>query len=428
MSKTSEQRIKIYLSKLSKYKNKVLKEKYIKDVIERSDISDSDIKNIEMHFSKVYDRAQQLERIGKLSDSLKELETVYLYSLHSKSIFASFFSLYNKLVKRIYSKGIERKLLHVSLQAREFGIISGVNLRDYDEAGKLKHRVLILLLNFILIAIVSLITYTVVLTFIIGHSEDLSGVRNIQETIVQGLPSVTRISDLIVEFANFVAKPYELYSVEVEDAKVLVFEYAHTYQLKAGVVSAKNPIKKISYGVTVYDDLGKSILNKVFEKTSNFSNQWSKGVYVPIDFTYNISKEIKGHPKKMVLNIILIEFFEEGDNFYNVNLETSSSIVNFKYLGSYFNEDFGIYEANSLIEVYNNLKDVIKDLEVEFAYIAKDGQIIRSLRRKLIAEPNSFLKPYSRQSFSLKTIFPKEIYPNIKEELSFIKILNVFTR
>ncbi|BCR21525.1 hypothetical protein [Borrelia sp. HM] len=430
MNKTSEERIKIYLSKLSKYKNKIIKEKYVKDIIEKADISDADIENIEMYFYKVYDRAKQLEKIGKLNDSLRELDTVYLYSLHSNSIFFSFFSFYRKLVKRIYSKGVDKRLIHLSLQAREFGIVNSLDLIAYDKAGKLKHKLLRLLLNFILIAIISLITYTVVMPFIVGYYKDLSKVSNIkiQETMVQGLPSVTRMTDLIVESADIFAKPYALYSVEVEDAKVLVFEDAHTYQLKAGVISFKKPIKKISYSITVYDDLGKPILNKVFEKISDFHNQWRKGVYVPIDFTYNIAKDIKGHPKKMVLNITSIEFFDEDNNIYNVDLETSSSVLKFKYLGNYFNEDFGIYEANSFIEVYNNLKDTVKYLEIELAYFTKDSQIIRTLRRKLISDSNSFLKPYSRQSFALKTVFPKEIYPNIQEELSFIKILNVFTR
>ncbi|BDU63234.1 hypothetical protein BOFE_07740 [Candidatus Borrelia fainii] len=427
MSKTSEERIKIYLSKLSKYKNKILKENNIKDIIERADISDADIENIEMHFSKIYDRALRLEEMGELIDSLRELETIYLYSLHSKSIFASFFNFYKRLVKRIDSKNINKKLMHISLQAREFGIVSGINLKDYDEAERLKHRVLILLLSFVLIAIIAFITYAIMHPVISGY-EELDEVKDVHRTTFQGLPSITRASDLVVESVNLDADPYVLYRVEVEDAKVLVFEDAHVYQLKAGVVSAKEPIKRIYYGVTVYDDLGRSILSKVFEKTSDFPNRWSKGVYAPIDFIYNIPKEINGHPKKMVLDIRLVEFFSEVDNLSSVNLETSSSILNFKYLGSYFNESFGIYEANSLIEVYNDSKDNIKDLEIEVAYVSKDSQIIRSLQRKLISEANSFLKPYSRQSFSLKTIFPKEIYPNIKEELSFIKIMNVFIR
>ncbi|AHH03036.1 Hypothetical protein BHY_0085 [Borrelia nietonii YOR] len=427
MSKTSEDRIKIYLSRLSKYKNRVLRERDIDEIIERADISDADIENIEMRFSKVYDKARQLERMGELSDALRELETVYLYSLHNKSSFASFFNLYKRLVKRIATKEINKKFIHVSLQAQEFGIVSGINLRNYNDAERLKQRVLILLLSFILIAIVAFITYTLMHSFISGY-EELDGVEDVQKTTPQGLPSVTRASDLIVEYANLVESPYVLYHVEVEDAKVLVFEDAHAYQLKAGVISAKEPIKRISYSVTVYDDLGKPILSKVFEKTSDFQNKWGKGVYAPIDFIYNISKEINEHPKKMVLDIRLIEFFSEVNNVSSINLETSSSILNFKYLGSYFNETFGIYEANSLIEVYNDSKDNIKDLEIEVVYVARDSHIIRSLQRKLISEANSFLKPYSKQSFSLKTIFPKEIYPNIKEELSSIKIVNVFAR
>ncbi|AHH10236.1 hypothetical protein bcCo53_000080 [Borrelia coriaceae] len=428
MSKTSEERIKVYLSKISKYKSKVLKASDIKGIIERSDISDADIANIEMRFSNVYDRALQLEQMGKLSDSLRQLETIYLYSLHDKSIFNSFFYLYKRLVKRIDSKELNKKFIHVSLQAREFGIVSGIDLKDYDEALRLKHRLLILLLSFILIAIIAFITYTVVMHSFVSGYDDLGGVEGIEKIIPQGLPSVTRASDLIVESVSIVAAPYVLYHLEVEDAKVLVFEDSHAYQLKAGVVSTKDPIKKISYGVTVYDDLGKPVLNKVFEKTSDFPNKWSRGVYAPIDFVYTISKEINGHPKKMVLDIRLIEFFGEIDNFSSVNLDTNSSILNFKYLGSYFNEPFGLYEANSLIEVYNNSKDNIKDLEIEVAYIAKDSHIIRSLKRKLISEVNSFLKPYSRQSFSLKTLFPKEIYPNIKEELASIRIINVVAK
>ncbi|UEQ06745.1 hypothetical protein LEQ40_00400 [Borrelia hermsii] len=427
MSKTSEDRIKIYLSRLSKYKNRVLRERDIDEIIERVDISDADIENIEMRFSKVYDKARQLERMGELSDALRELETVYLYSLHNKSSFASFFNLYKRLVKRIATKEINKKFIHVSLQAQEFGIVSGINLKNYNDAERLKQRILILLLSFILIAIIAFITYTLMHSFISGY-EELDGVEDVKKTNSQGLPSVTRASDLIVESTNLVESPYVLYYVEVEDAKVLVFEDAHAYQLKAGVISAKEPIKRISYSVTVYDDLGKPILNKVFEKTSDFQNKWSKGVYAPIDFIYNISKEINEHPKKMVIDIRLIEFFSEVDNVSSINLETSSSILNFKYLGSYFNETFGIYEANSLIEVYNDSKDNIKDLEIEVAYVARDNHIIRSLQRKLISETNSFLKPYSKQSFSLKTIFPKEIYPNIKEELSSIKIVNVFAK
>ena len=79
-----------------------------------------------------------------------------------------------------------------------------------------------------------------------------------------------------------------------------------------------------------------------------------------------------------------------------------------------------------LIEVFNNLKDDIKSLEVEIAYLTKGGLTIRSLRRKLISESNSSLKKHTRQSFVLKTIFPKEIYPNIREEISSIKIINVY--
>ncbi|AHH08044.1 hypothetical protein baBA2_000079 [Borrelia anserina] len=427
MSKTSEDRIRIYLSKLSKYRNRVLREKNIKEIIEQADISDADIENIKMRFSKVYDRALQLERMGELDDSLRELETIYLYSLHDKSIFDSFFNFYNRLVKRINSKEVNKKFVHVSLQAREFGIVSEINLRDDYETERLKHRLLVLFLSFILIFIIAFVTYKV-MHFFIGYEELDGEVENVQNIIVQGLPSVTRASDLMVESADLVASPYSLYHVEVEDAKVLVFEDAHAYQLRAGVVSDKKPIKKVSYSITIYDDLGNSILNKVFEKTSNFPNKWRKGVYVPIDFIYNIAKEINEHPKKVVLDIRLVEFFNGVNNFPSVNLETSSSILDFKYLGSYFNETFGVYEAHSLIEVCNNSEDNIRDLDIEVVYVSRDSQIIRSLRRKLISESDSFLKPYSRQSFSLKTIFPKEIYPNIQEEVSSIKIINVVAR
>ncbi|WP_445435795.1 hypothetical protein [Candidatus Borreliella tachyglossi] len=428
MSRTSEERVKIYLSKLSNYKNRILKERNIKNIIARSDVSENDIENIEIRFSKSYDRAQKLERLGEIRASLRELEGSYLYVLHNKSMFGSFLNLYEKLAKRTSDREINKKLMHLSLQAREFGIMSGINLRDYYESRKLKHRSLILFLSLILIGIISFATYVTVQPFLGGYEELSGGEKVIQEAIVQGLPSITRASDLIVESANLDISASALYHVEVEDAKVLVFEDAHAYQLKAGVISDKEAIKRVSYGVTVYDDLGKPMFNKVFEKASDFPNKWSKGVYVPIDFIYNLSKEIKGHPKKIVLDIRLIEFFNEVDNTFSVNLDTSSSILNFKYLGSYFNEFFGIYEANSLIEVYNNLKDDIKSLEVEVAYMSGEGNVIRSLRRKLISEANSFLKPYSRQSFSLKTIFPKEIYPNIREELSSIKIVNVVTR
>ncbi|ETZ18127.1 hypothetical protein BDCR2A_00100 [Borrelia duttonii CR2A] len=50
MSKTSEERIKIYLSTLSKHKNKILKERRIKEIMGRADISDADMENIEKHF------------------------------------------------------------------------------------------------------------------------------------------------------------------------------------------------------------------------------------------------------------------------------------------------------------------------------------------------------------------------------------------
>ncbi|WP_024654173.1 hypothetical protein [Borrelia persica] len=428
MSKTSEERIKIYLFKLSKYKNKVLKENGIKEIIARADISDADIENIEKHFFKIYDKARQLERTGDLIFSLRELNTVYLYSLHNRTLFTSFFNLYKRLVAEINTREANKKLMHVALQAREFGIFDGVDLRGYDEFDKLKQRTLILFLSFILISIVAFATYRLVHPLISSHEDFGEAEEDIKEPVVQGLPSITRASSLIVESSNLISNPYVLYHIEIEDAKVLVFEDSHTYQLKAGVISSRDPIKKISYGVTIYDDLGEPILNKVFEKTNDFPNKWKKGVYAPIDFIYNISKSIDSYPKKMVIDIRLIEFFNESDNFSSVDLETNSSILSFKYLGSSFNEAFGIYEVNSLIEVYNRSDDDIKDLEIEIGYITKDIEVIRSLKRKLISEPNSFLKSHSRQSFTLKTIFPKEIYPNIKEELSSIQIINVFVK
>ncbi|WP_040235801.1 hypothetical protein [Borrelia crocidurae] len=428
MSKTSEERIKIYLSTLSKHKNKILKERRIKEIMGRADISDADMENIEKHFFKIYDRTRQLERAGDFAHSLRELDAVYLYSLHNKSLFTLFFNLYKRLVTEINTKDTNKKLIHVSLQAREFGIIDGVDLREYDEFSKLKQRILVLLLSFILISVIAFITYRTVYPFIGGHEYFGDLERDIKEPVVQGLPSVTRASDLIVESANLIGNPNVLYYVEVESAKVLVFEDSHTYQLKAGIISSKDSIKNISYSITVYDDLGKPILNKVFEKKSDFPNKWNRGVYVPIDFIYNVSKGISSHPKKMVLDIRLIEFFKDVNDFSGINLETSSSILTFKYLGSYFHESFEIYEVNSLIEVYNSSSDDVKDLEIEIIYVTKDSQVIRSLKRKLISESNSFLKSRSRQVFSLKTIFPKEIYANIKEELSSIKIINVFVK
>ncbi|WKC57668.1 hypothetical protein [Borrelia sp. P9F1] len=428
MSKTSEERIKIYLSRLGKYRSRILKEKNMKDIILRADLSDNDIENIKIHFSRGYDRAQRLERAGQFNSSLRELEDIYLYAFHNKNMFTSFLNLYEKVVSKLNSRGGNNRLVHIGLQAREFGIAVGIDLSSYDENRKFKHVILVLLLGLILIGIVSFFTYTMAHSFIGGEEDFGKEQEEVSEAAIkQGLPSITRASDLVVESANLASDLYALYHVEVEGAKVLVFEDAHSYQLKAGVISNKEPIKKISYGITVYDDLDKTMLSKVFEKVSDFPNRWGKGVYVPLDFVWNISREIKGHPKRIVLDILLVEFFSEIENVSGFNLNTDSSILSFKYLGSYFKQSFGIYEANSLIEVFNNLRDDIKSLEIEVAYLNKGGLIIRSLRRRLISESNSSLKKHSRQSFVLKTIFPTEIYPNIKEELSSIRIVNVYS-
>ncbi len=80
----------------------------------------------------------------------------------------------------------------------------------------------------------------------------------------QGLPPITMAMDLVVEAVNLISSPKDFYYIEIEDAKVLVFEDAHLYQLKAGVISTMHPVKKISYRVTVYDDLGKSVFNQYF--------------------------------------------------------------------------------------------------------------------------------------------------------------------
>ncbi len=82
----------------------------------------------------------------------------------------------------------------------------------------------------------------------------------------QGLPPITMAMDLVVEAVNLISSPKDFYYIEIEDAKVLVFEDAHLYQLKAGVISTMHPVKKISYRVTVYDDLGKSVFNQIFLK------------------------------------------------------------------------------------------------------------------------------------------------------------------
>ena len=49
----------------------------------------------------------------------------------------------------------------------------------------------------------------------------------------------------------------------------------------------------------------------------------------------------------MILDIFLVEFFSGVDSVSSVSLNADSSILNFKYLGSYFKQSFGIYEANS---------------------------------------------------------------------------------
>ncbi|UER67295.1 hypothetical protein LKV13_00395 [Borrelia sp. BU AG58] len=427
MSKTSEERIKIYLSRLSKYRSRVLKERNIRDIISRSDLSDNDIENIKIHFSRGYDRAQRLEQVGQLNSALKELEDVYLHCLHNKTMFASFLNLYEKVVRRLYRKNGNNGLIHLGLQAREFGISGRIDLSSYDENKKFKQIALVLLLGLLLIGVVSFITYIIVRSFIGGEGK-FGKEQHVSEAIVQqGLPSITRASDLVVESASLASDPQALYRVEVEGVKVLVFEDAHSYQLKAGVISNKEPIKKIKYSFTVYDDLNKPVLNKVIDKISDLPNRWIKGVYAPLDFVHSIPKEIKGHPRRMVLDILLVEFFSGVEDVSGVNLSTDFSVLNFKYLGSYFKQSFGIYEANSLIEVFNSYQDDIKSLEVEVAYLNKGGSIIRSLRRRLISESNSALRRHTRQSFVLKTIFPAEIYPNIKEELSSIKIVNVST-
>ncbi|OJH15758.1 hypothetical protein ER70_00785, partial [Borreliella bissettiae] len=87
-SKTSEDRIKIYLSKLRKYKNKILSTKSIKNIIEVSDISDNDIENIVLHFKRSYARAKRFFDIGKIDIAFRELESIYFYSLHDKSMFS----------------------------------------------------------------------------------------------------------------------------------------------------------------------------------------------------------------------------------------------------------------------------------------------------------------------------------------------------
>ncbi len=206
----------------------------------------------------------------------------------------------------------------------------------------------------------------------------------------QGLPPITMAMDLVVEAVNLISSPKDFYYIEIEDAKVLVFEDAHLYQLKAGVISTMHPVKKISYRVTVYDDLGKSVFNQIFSKESDFSAKWGKDVYIPIDVISSIPRAIDVNPKRIVLDIIDIDFFENVDDKIGVNLDSDSFILKFKYIGNYFQKSFGICKANTVIEVFNSSKDVVKNLEIEIGYIDKEGRIIRSLRRKLISSANSF--------------------------------------
>lgn len=91
-SKTSEDRIKIYLSKLRKHRNKILSKKNIKNIIEISDISDNDIENIGLHFRRSYERVKRFVDMGKIDVAFRELESIYFYSLHDKSMFSYFFS------------------------------------------------------------------------------------------------------------------------------------------------------------------------------------------------------------------------------------------------------------------------------------------------------------------------------------------------
>ncbi|WKC80423.1 hypothetical protein [Borreliella tanukii] len=427
MSKTSEDRIKIYLSKLKKHRNKILSKKSIKNIIEISGISDNDIENMELHFKRSYTRVKRFVDMGRVDVAFRELESIYFYSLHDKSMFSLFFSLFKEITDRVNTKESKKKMIHVSLQAKEFGIRNDLDLINYYEFKKSKNRILILTLSSILIFFISFITYRSFQSFINVNG---SGKMALKEKFtpsfaLQGLPPITMATDLVVEAANLISHSKGLYYIEIEDAKVLVFEDAHLYQLKAGIVSTTNPVKKISYRVTVYDDLGKSVFNQVFDKESDFSAKWGKNVYIPIDVISSIPRAIDVNPKKIVLDIIEIDFFENVDDKIGVNLDSDSFILKFKYIGSYFKESFGICKANTVIEVFNSSKDVIKNLEIEISYIDKEGRIIRSLRRKLISSANSFLKSKSKQSFTISTIFPSEIYPTIEKDFSSIKIYNV---
>ncbi|MCD2413684.1 hypothetical protein [Borreliella burgdorferi] len=428
-SKTSEDRIKIYLSKLSKYRNRILSKKSIKNIIEVSDISDNDIENIGLHFRRSYARAKRFIDIGKIDAAFRELESIYFYSLHDKSMFSLFFFLFKEVANKVNTKESKKKMIHVALQAKEFGIRDDLDLIDYYELKKSKNRMLILVISSILIFCISLITYRSFQSFIgNGHGKMALKEKFAPSFTSQGLPPVTMAMDLVVEAVNLISSPKDLYYIEIEDAKVLVFEDAHLYQLKAGVISTMHPVKKISYRVTVYDDLGKSVFNRIFSKESDFSAKWGKDVYIPIDVISSIPRAIDVNPKKIVLNIIDIDFFENVDDKIGVNLDSDSFILKFKYIGNYFQKSFGISKANTVIEVFNSSKDVIKNLEIEIGYIDKEGRVIRSLRRKLISSANSFLKSKSKQSFTISTVFPNEIYPTIEKDFSSIKIYNVMIK
>ncbi|MGF7101498.1 hypothetical protein HNP70_000510 [Borreliella kurtenbachii] len=429
-SKTSEDRIKIYLSKLRKYKNKILSTKSIKNIIEVSDISDNDIENIGLLFRRSYGRAKRFVDMGKIDIAFRELESIYFYSLHDKSMFSLFFFLFKEIADKVNTKESKKKMIHLALQAKEFGIRGDLDLIDYYEFKKSKNRMLILAISSILIFCISLITYRSFQSFmgINGNGKMALKEKFAPSFTSQGLPPITMATDLVVEAVNLISSPKEFYYIEIEDAKVLVFEDAHLYQLKAGVVSTTHPVKKISYRVTVYDDLGKSVFNQVFSKESDFSAKWGKDVYIPIDVISSIPRAIDVNPKKIVLDIIDIDFFENVDDKIGVNLDSDSFVLKFKYIGNYFQKSFGICKANTVIEVFNSSKDVIKNLEIEIGYIDKEGRIIRSLRRKLISSANSFLKSKSKQSFTISTIFPNEIYPTIEKDFSSIKIYNVMIK
>ncbi|QFI14237.1 hypothetical protein QIA37_00970 [Borrelia sp. CA_690] len=428
--KTSEDRIKVYLSKLRKHRNKILTKKSIKNIIEVSDISDNDIENIEFHFKRSYARVKRFFDMGKVDIAFRELESVYFYSLHNKSTFSLFFFLFKEITDKLNTKESKKKMMHVILQAKEFGIRNDLDLIDYYESKKSKNRMLILTLSSILIFFISLITYRSFQGFIGLNG---NGKMSLKEKFTpsytsQGLPPITMATDLVVEAANLISDPKDLYYIEIEDAKVLVFEDAHLYQLKAGVVSTTHPVKKISYRVTIYDDLGKSVFNQVFAKESDFSAKWGKNVYIPIDVISSIPRAIDVNPKKIVLDIIDIDFFKNVDDKIGVNLDSDSFTLKFKYIGNYFKNSFGICKANTVIEVFNSSRDVVKNLEIGISYIDKEGKIIRSLRRKLISSSNSFLKSKSKQSFTISTIFPNEIYPTIEKDFSSIKIYNVIIK